>query len=274
MATLAALEPHSLKSCFLAAENAILAREQRQRRLELFLRCFQEAQRQRSDYYTLLAATGAVLNAVVLSCSSATAQEVVTAFQQAEPALRRCKRLLPQRWVAGLEVSVSNAQQGCIILQAQLQQPGSSRAVVVAAASAAARARARLVQEADSPDDRVDRLLYCSGCGKAAVGLRRCSACHSARYCRWVGVPAFYCICDGGKEARRVLWMGVCIRQIKGCRLRVRRIKAGEGCQPWRCSPQTSIRLCNLLHVCYMSPLHAPLPACSTECQRQHWRVH
>jgi len=115
------------------------------------------------------------------TCSPATLRTVVAAFQQAEPALDRCKRLLPHSWVTVMAGDVCHAQPLYSYLQTQVQQPDSLQAL--AAAVSAARRRHEI---GDLRAD-VQSRLRCSGCGKSAAGLRPCSACRKASYCRWVG---------------------------------------------------------------------------------------
>jgi len=181
VAALVTLEPRNLKGLLLAAQasmNAALAEPQQV--ADGFLRCFREAQQQHSEFYAALAAHFASSYAAVNShrIRPSTLREAVAAFQQAEPAVRRCRQLLPHMWVAPLLALLSQTQQLCSQLQQQLQQPGS-----ISRESAAA-AWQSWVAAAPGVAEQVAGCIKCSGCGSVAVALRRCGACRKAQYCR------------------------------------------------------------------------------------------
>ena len=111
--------------------------------------------------------------------------------------LRRCQRLLPALWVQRLENWLAPAMPFVAVVQqhlASLQSNGggggsgsggtsvgggSTHEQTMQAVCAAA-GRAVCALRAVRPE----RDLKCSGCGKPAVGLRRCSRCKMAQYCR------------------------------------------------------------------------------------------
>jgi len=184
MASLVSLEPHSVKSLMLEATGAPASQE-----TSACLRCFHEAQRQGCDCTAARAAIFAVTYAANCSTpvSPNTLLAALAALQHAEPALRRCKRLLPQPWLAELEISLPFVQATCrrltatavIRLQQQLLHPLGQQAAVEAVA--------RHRQETYALGVQAQSASQCSGCGRHAVGLRRCAACQQAQYCRWVG---------------------------------------------------------------------------------------
>jgi len=200
-ARLASLEPHSLKTRMMVAHDAaapVTSWESpgRQRAVELFLGCSQQAQQQRCDYTVASAgmyALAMVASDVSRTCSAAVQGSALAAFQQAEAALRRCKRVLPQPWLAQAEVVLREMQHRQmpqqLQLQMQLQLPAQSTEPVFLLPS-------HVLPPSMRGDDAVDisgqmaNASKCAGCGGEAVGLRRCAACHRAFYCRWAGSGA------------------------------------------------------------------------------------
>ena len=163
-----------------------------------YLRAFELGKQQGSDYYTC---SGACL---ALKAAAAHPEEVghtafaaaLAAFEQAaEPALRRCKRLLPEAWVQRLKelVGHSNALVPGAHSQVQLLQQRASEAAGASDAagasralqsSVAAQAAAFEAQREASGGRCFPHAIDCDGCGERAVGLRRCSRCKQAQYCR------------------------------------------------------------------------------------------
>lgn len=64
-----------------------------------------------------------------------------------------------------------------VLMQQRLQQPRSRSAAASAAVSS--------LLDGLKIEEALAMNLACSGCGQQAVGLRRCSACRKAQYCRW-----------------------------------------------------------------------------------------
>jgi len=83
--------------------------------VKAWLRCFQLARQQGSDWH----AAGAAISAAILSTSvvsqesTGAVRAAVAAFQEAEPELRRCKGLLPLLWLAELQYSYPAAKSSC-----------------------------------------------------------------------------------------------------------------------------------------------------------------
>ncbi|KAL4419040.1 hypothetical protein ABPG77_011022 [Micractinium sp. CCAP 211/92] len=103
------LEPHSPKLQCLLGQAAVHAGRP-QRALDHFLACSDLAQQQGSEFFTVAGAELAVQLAArhLPSCrapsercpvSLSSMQAALDAFLPAEPALQRCKRLLPQPWL-------------------------------------------------------------------------------------------------------------------------------------------------------------------------------
>jgi len=180
------LEPTNLKSLYLAAQASTTpsaaAAQRPDQLVSGWLRCFQDAQRQRSGYYTAMAGIFA-LNAACFCqlrggspVKSRTMQAAAHAFQEGCAAMRRCRDLLPLSWQAGQHVLVAHVQRiySQVRQRPQSHQPASTREV--------AAARDQLLsalQEGLASDPAL-----CSSCGKQSVGLRRCAGCRKAQYCR------------------------------------------------------------------------------------------
>lgn len=102
--------------------------------------------------------SGSRLHASLVARATAAAAEV-------EAALKRAARLLPAPWVQPLQPSVQ-------MLKLKLAAPGGRPA------------------DPDSLESSVNALrasvhaTQCTGCRQRSVGLRRCSRCQAAFYCR------------------------------------------------------------------------------------------
>ena len=188
------LEPSNPHSHVAAAEalQVDCHRQQTQQRVEFYLRAFELAQQQRSDYWTAVGAVNAFFVATFCPLEdghSALAAAVAAFEQAAEAALRRCKRLLPEQWVRPLEYDEQVAR--CLLPGAheQLQlwqgQPHGAGPAVSAALQASGDAQAEASsQQVDTSGFDAAHATDCDGCGQAAVGLRRCARCKKAQYCR------------------------------------------------------------------------------------------
>jgi len=172
-----AVELRTPKSLTAAASPASLLGE-RQRGASLYLRSFELARQQGSDFYTAFSPTLAFMEAAAwpASLSRGTVQAIHTAFKDVQPAIRRCRQVLPQPWVEELESSFQAAQ----------KMQGAAQALLQHAASSPDERRQAIQRVlASMPDDTP---CTCAGCGQhSAVGLRRCGACKKVQYCRWVG---------------------------------------------------------------------------------------
>ena len=191
------LEPQNPKSVFVAASGGIWSPIEAQQAVDMHLSLCSLAQQQGSDWWVVRGAMSALTmagqNPGIISCSST--QAALAAFQEALQApLRCCQRLLPALWVQRLQKWLAPAMPFVAVVEqhlASLQSNdgggrdgtsvgGSStheqtmQAVCAAAEQAGCALRAV----------RHERDLECSGCGQPAVGLRRCSRCKMAQYCR------------------------------------------------------------------------------------------
>ena len=195
------LEPESPAGSFWEADAALITRGEPVQRFEYCLRSARLAQQQRSDYWTIHTSVAAVMlatNSPQEVGHTAFAAAVELYEQEAEPALRRCRRLLPEAWVAMLQQRMQVTQKLLPGAHKQLRllqllQPGSTSA----SASASGEAFMALLLSVDSqqvlarqqmvPAGAVERMqgqVACDSCGKQAVGLRRCARCRQAQYCR------------------------------------------------------------------------------------------
>ena len=117
------------------------------------------------------------------SLSREAMEAAISAFQHAEPALQRCRRLLPDFWIRRLECFVREAAAALPGAEAQLR---GRRAMDAATAAALQRqveqARQEQMERVRSID--LSHCNRCDGCGRLALGLRRCSRCKQAQYCR------------------------------------------------------------------------------------------
>ncbi|KAL4451707.1 hypothetical protein ABPG75_007369 [Micractinium tetrahymenae] len=159
--------------------RALMA-EQSQRALHQFLRCCELAQQQGSDFFTAAGATFALWSVSrdlpnagsagrQSPVSLASAEGALAVFPKAEPAFRRCKRLLPQTWLADLkdllpmaEVAFSAVQTRLQLRQLQLQAQRRPAAGSRASAAARQQAQSLLLQleEAESAlDDAIAGMI-------------------------------------------------------------------------------------------------------------------
>ena len=188
------LEPHSPRSLCTASYGYWVSMRQpsadvaaaMQGCLDTCQHAYDLAQQQRDHYFTeraagwwLSAAAGAV--AGNLTPSRGMQLAALAAFEAAQPSLRACKRLLPAAWVDPLESTRRSTQTAVPLVQAKLRGGGAGdvEQEALAAAQAAADVQSRC--------DRAGlRASLCAGCGRTALGLRACSRCKQARYCRLV----------------------------------------------------------------------------------------
>lgn len=174
------LEPNSPKCCILAAGAAETVRHEEA--CGLYVRAIQLAQRSGSDLQAVSATVlllNALLNTAEAERSRSAAKAAVAALPAAQQALRRCKRVLPNSWVAGLEAQLPYAAVQCAALK---------RALAGASAEAAAMLRAPAAQQAvENIAPTMSALEHCSCCQLRAIGLRLCARCKATRYCRCAG---------------------------------------------------------------------------------------
>ena len=140
------------------------------------LQAYKEAKRQRrhlSAFRYSCRAVSIIAHKVTLGAGAELERSTVSeAVESLLDALKRCKEiegLLPEVWTSEGDMELALTHQ--ILPQAMqfLDEPGSSRQQTAAQRSAA---------EANLSKTR------CAGCGKEAQGLRKCSRCRRAGYCR------------------------------------------------------------------------------------------
>ncbi len=185
------VEPDS-PACILAAMDARAESQDvsPEADVQQLLRGVRLARAQRSDYWAAKLGSKAVHLAVCGARANCVLRETVCgalqAFQQAEAAFARCRRLLPHVWVQRLQMDLSTARALLPAGEAAVRQAGShgaSTASAIApmptAAWDAAVAAATAVVQSQNPEE----ISRCAGCGKKAVGLRACARCRSVYYC-------------------------------------------------------------------------------------------
>jgi len=158
-----------------AARSLALA----QRGLDCFMSAFRAAEAVHSAYYATKSALPALgyAAAPALAVSNSDLAALIAAVEQAPTAVKRLKGVLPHSWVASLQAEIAGAQG--VLPPARLRLQGGSdtadeeMAVLQALAlETAAEAEQALTQDA--------RNCACSGCGRHALGLRRCARCKQA----------------------------------------------------------------------------------------------
>lgn len=156
------LAPDSPKSWMLAGAAAQWASRDTLS-LERLLRGAELAQAQRADvqFASCASKAGALASHAAASMPASLAARAAAVAAQVEPATKRAARLLPSRWVQH-----DAAERG--------PQPLRDRSSAAAAAEAFTSARASF------------HAGGCAGCGRRAVGLRRCGRCRNVFYCRRV----------------------------------------------------------------------------------------
>lgn len=171
-----------------------------------YLTAVQLAQAAGRDFLQVKAAADA-LGAAFLSCSrrgdaasAARLEAALTAFEQAEPVLRRSRKYLPEAWTRQMAEALSFAGQQVApsrsLVQFARQEAGSgSRSssnssvarldAAAAAPSAAAldKSQGTLVPGSQENADPA-QASKCDGCGQASANLQRCARCKVAQYCR------------------------------------------------------------------------------------------
>ena len=173
--------------------------------VERHLRAWRLAQQQRSDYWVAYSAAGVLLEATFAPAEVGPGglEAALAAFEQtAEAGLRRCKRLLPEEWVSLLArrmeivaTLVPGAHEQLRLLH-QLATSRNASSNASSSGSPAAHAALKLSVFAQRHAAReqagsigwqrfeLGQSTKCDGCGEPAVGLRRCSRCTRAQYCR------------------------------------------------------------------------------------------
>ena len=212
VAAMRQMQPGSLKAAEYAALSSITGPGQQT--ADLFLRLHEMGRQQGSDWYVARAACGAAAACAPRGKAAVRAETLraaKAAFEQSEGARRRLKRLLPEAWMQSLDQMVAVASAMLVLAQrtgrSSGQQQGSSPGAGSGNTAAGGSSSGRDAASGSSagrgagamPDINATIEAYaglgrslmsmsqhcvCSGCGKTAVGLRRCSGCHTASYCR------------------------------------------------------------------------------------------
>ena len=158
-------------------------------KLQLLIRGYEEAKRQHHQLRAVLFSGAAVMHigghlGDLLGCdgrptalSPSTARAAVEAFEEAEASYRPIKPLLPEMWVteaAALATVVRQAMPQVLrfIAEPDVPQQPSSSSQPAAPFAAMMHSLTQLAEP------------RCAGCGKQAQGLRKCSRCRQAGYCR------------------------------------------------------------------------------------------
>lgn len=169
------LEPDNPKGLVAAALASGRSGQPPERVTRLYLSAYRLSTEQRSDWWAALAAARALAHAAERpqAVDGDTLAEAVAAFQQTEPALKRCRRLLPPTWVQQLEASWDLAERllpaaAQLVQQAAAQQESAEGEDATAGPAAAAGAAAQANE--------------CAYCGETAAALR-CARCRRDVYC-------------------------------------------------------------------------------------------
>ena len=187
---LLAVQPGSPRSYLTAASLGMsgLARSagraptHAQQVLQLLLPAFRIATAQRSQYWMIRSAgpalAVAMANAPAVAVSHADLAALVAAAEGVPAAMKQLSGVLPLAWVARLQIRVDQAAAALPAARARLQgteQPVEATEWIQHARQAAIQGPAWLSAR-----------CACSGCGREALGLRRCSRCKKAA-CEWAG---------------------------------------------------------------------------------------
>ena len=186
---LLALQPGSPHATLAAAQGLVSAGSVRcrtdaagatallQRSMDLFVRAFREAQAAHSGFWALVAGGQALAARLAqqVSVPPADLAALVAAAEGAGAASKKLCRLLPQSWAAVTNWAAAASAAALPAARAQLQQGRSSAAQRQAAFD--------LFPAIDAAGIAAST---CAGCGKRALGLRRCGRCKQVA-CKWDG---------------------------------------------------------------------------------------
>jgi len=210
---LLALEPQSPKALQAASAGFICsaisssssgssssaAQAAMRRGLGCLIAAFRAAEVAHSPYWKARVAPQAVTFAAapLVPVSTSDLAALIAAVEEAPANVKQLRRVLPHSWVTILQEAAEAAQ--FVLPAARLRLQGSTSstgdeqlAVVTAAAKQQVAATEHLAEDAG---------CACSGCGKRALGLRRCARCKQAA-CEWgtsgAGTVCYLCWADAG----------------------------------------------------------------------------
>ncbi len=134
-----------------------------------------------SPYYKVRAVAQALPYAAApgVAVSAGDLAALIAAAEQSPAAVKWLKGVLPHSWVARLQAHAEAAQSVLPAARMRLQHGNSTPGEQMAILEAAAAQQAAAAQRVDA-----QARCVCSGCGKQALGLRRCARCKQAA-CEW-----------------------------------------------------------------------------------------
>lgn len=161
-----------------------------QRVVDAYLRAVSLGQQRGSDWWVARCAPAALL-ACGRDVSRASKAAAAAAVRQAQPALKRCKKVLPDQWIKSAECLLVQTPTTLARIEADLgvaegqagAGTGGSSASSAAAASTAVGSGSALTVEEVAKAMRV-RSVLCASCGSKALSLRFCGRCRQVQYCR------------------------------------------------------------------------------------------
>jgi hypothetical protein len=199
------LEPEQPQSWFLAAAQQTDRHrpESLCEALEMNARAIQLAQQQRSNLWVLQAGTQALMLVAVkgsyTDVDRATLESALALVQQLPSELKRCRWVLPEAWVKLAEALVATSQDYAAIIQGNSQRLLHTGSGTGSSSASTAGNDSLSLKEVHSRAAAVGRATVgfldrksckCHGCGRQAMGLRKCARCRQAHYCRWVHLAA------------------------------------------------------------------------------------
>lgn len=194
--TLVRLEPANPKSNYMAGIAAMTlvpatdSTEPLQSAADSFLLAHKQALQQRSAIIAADAAAMALMTCCVpqsMPLRRSTLAGAAAAFEQCEQLVLSCRKVLPAAWVQHAEGTLNKSRPLLDTVRALSQRTGPSGSTDAPLVPTENEVRLmRLARQQCGQTPPADTPLTCHGCGRTAVGLRRCAGCHRAKYCRWV----------------------------------------------------------------------------------------
>ena len=180
------LEPLNLSG--LLAEATVKSQPTLATKLLRLLQVYKEAKRQRHQLRSFKISGGAVMiiggqllaSGGQPAISPSTARAAVEAFEEAEVSYLPIKRLLPALWVSGAAAMATVVRQAMPEVLRFIAEPGTPQQQPSSNSRHAFTASMNAMVHTISQQSET----CCAGCGKVAQGLRKCSRCRQAGYCR------------------------------------------------------------------------------------------